>query len=137
MQAKRFQSKVDSWLIIVFVAAMVLQIAVLVSVIRRDSDPWEVLVLVVATLSVLLLVGSMLRYTYYSVEGGQLRIVCGPFRWRVSIDDIHSVEPTHNPLSSPALSLDRLRITYGKNRKIMVSPADKAGFLEAIGYPAR
>ena len=78
------------------------------------------------------LLGSMLIGTHYTVDGNTLRIACGPFRWQVPVDAIESVEPTRNPLSSPALSLDRLRIQYGK-RKIMVSPADKAGFLKAIG----
>ena len=50
------------------------------------------------------------------------------------IDDITSVRRTRNPLSSPALSMDRLSIRYGKGRRIMISPADQAGFLEAIGH---
>jgi hypothetical protein len=29
--------------------------------------------------------------------------------------------------------MDRIRIHYGENRRVMVSPADKAGFLQAIG----
>ncbi|MFQ5610075.1 MAG: PH domain-containing protein [Woeseiaceae bacterium] len=44
------------------------------------------------------------------------------------------MQPTRNPLSSPALSLDRLKITYGpKNRKVLVSPADKESFVQALG----
>ena len=38
-----------------------------------------------------------------------------------------------NPISSPALSLDRLEISYGSQKKIMISPKDKTGFLQAIG----
>jgi hypothetical protein len=37
------------------------------------------------------------------------------------------VERSSNPLSSPACSLDRLLIQYGK-RQIMVSPAERAEF---------
>ena len=62
-----------------------------------------------------------------------LRIVAGPFRWKILLDEITSVEETRNPLSSPALSLDRLKICYGNGRHIMISPADTAGFLKAIG----
>ena len=133
MQAKRFPSKVDRWIVVVLVAGMILQLAALVSVTLTEKDKLPVVILVVTTLFFFLLVGSVLVFTYYSVAGDQLKIVCGPFRWRVPIDEIHSVEATRNPLSSPALSLDRLRITYGNDRKIMVSPADKAGFLKAIG----
>jgi Bacterial PH domain/Sodium:solute symporter family len=42
---------------------------------------------------------------------------------------------TRNPLSSPALSLDRLCIHYkvgGKRRMVMISPADKESFLRVI-----
>ncbi len=40
-----------------------------------------------------------------------------------------------NPLGSPACSLDRLRIEYGKKR-IMISPPDKPGFLRALAQRA-
>jgi hypothetical protein len=46
--------------------------------------------------------------------------------------DITAITPTSNPLSSPALSLDRLRIDYGKGRSVMISPRDKQGFLGAM-----
>ena len=48
------------------------------------------------------------------------------------VADIIDVTETRNPLSSPALSLDRLRIRYGADKHIMVSPDDKTGFLDAI-----
>ena len=44
---------------------------------------------------------------------------------------IDVVEPTRNPLSSPACSLERLWIRYGE-KQIMISPLDKAGFLRAL-----
>ena len=43
--------------------------------------------------------------------------------------------PTRNPLSSPALSLDRLRVTHRASsgeRGLLISPADTAGFLAAL-----
>jgi hypothetical protein len=43
------------------------------------------------------------------------------------------VVPTRNPLSSPALSLDRLHIRYGGSRMgIMISPVNKAVFLQDL-----
>jgi hypothetical protein len=135
MSAKRFPSKVDSWLVLVFALAMLTQFSAMVAVLLHDNEPWwAVVVIVLTTIGLFLLIGSMLRFTYYAVDGGQLKVVSGPFRWRVGLNEIHRVEPTRSVLSSPALSLDRLRITYGRNRKIMVSPADKPGFLEAIGH---
>ena len=48
---------------------------------------------------------------------------------------IASVEPTRNPLSSPACSLGRLRIRYGA-KQIMISPLDRVGFLRALAARA-
>ena len=57
------------------------------------------------------------------------------FRWKININDITQIEPTHNPLSSPALSLDRLKIYYRKDGRVatvMISPKDKEGFLNIL-----
>lgn len=134
MTPKVFRSKIDAWLVVVLVGLLVLQALVLGSVAFEQKSTTETLVAIGVMLLVFAFIGSLLAWTYYSVEGSTLKIVCGVFRFRIPIDQITSITPTRNPLSSPALSLDRLRITYGpKNRKIMVSPADKAGFVRALG----
>jgi hypothetical protein len=63
--------------------------------------------------------------TRYTLDSKLLIAQSGPFKWRVPISDITSITPTNNPLSSPALSLDRLRIDYGRSETIMISPRDK------------
>jgi hypothetical protein len=73
--------------------------------------------------------------TYYLIENNQLIVKSMIFRWKINISDITQIESTHNPLSSPALSLDRLRIYYMKNGRmtsIMISPKDKEGFLNTL-----
>lgn len=40
--------------------------------------------------------------------------------------------PTRGPLSSPALSLDRLRIEYGKRGVVLISPREKEAFVRAL-----
>jgi len=69
--------------------------------------------------------------TFYWFSEDRLVIRCGPFRFRVPLLEIDSVEPTRNPLSSPACSLDRLLLRYGR-KSIMISPADKTGFLAEL-----
>ena len=132
MAPKRFKSKIDRWLLYLLIAVMVFEVVVMSAAAMQADSPLEATVLIIAALVIVGLLGSMLIGTHYTVDGNTLRIRCGPFRWQVPVDAIESVEPTRNPLSSPALSLDRLRIQYGK-RRIFVSPADKAGFLKAIG----
>jgi hypothetical protein len=99
----------------------------------EGRDPVETTAIILLCLLVIMLFVWVMVGTVYKVDRGILKIASGPFRWKVPLDQIHSVEATKSPLSSPALSMDRIRIRYGKNRRIMVSPADKAGFLKAIG----
>ena len=75
---------------------------------------------------------SLLLHTRYIVTDDELLVVSGPFRWRIARASIDRIEPTRNPLSSPALSLDRLAVHYGRNRRVIVSPRDKAGFRAAV-----
>ena len=74
---------------------------------------------------------SLLRSTYYLIDGDTLVIRSSFLKWRVPIAKIRSVTPTRNPLSSPALSLDRLAILYD-GKQILVSPQDKQRFIEAL-----
>ena len=133
MAEKRFYSKVDLWLLVVLVLVLVIQAYALFSVLIGNA-PWSAKSIMIATtVLVFLLVGSMLARTHYTISDGLLTIVCGPIFRKIKIAEITSIKETRNPLSSPALSLDRLRIRYGKSRSVMISPADKRDFLKALG----
>ena len=71
--------------------------------------------------------------TYYVVDVRELKVVSGPFRWRIPLRDITRVTPTRAWWSSPALSLDRLCIEYGNGKWILVSPVRREEFLSALG----
>lgn len=130
---RRFKSKIDAWLLVPLVAFMVFEVVIVARAALENPDPRQGAVLVFASLLFVGFIGWLLMGTHYTVESGVLRVVSGPFRWKIPVDQITSVTPTRSPLSSPALSLDRLRIEYGDKRRILVSPADKAGFARAIG----
>lgn len=132
MAGKRFPSKIDAWLVATGFAGMAVAVVALGFSLYAEPDSPTTIVAVVMVLLVFALVVSTFLNTYYDVDRDTLTVRSGPFRWRVPLDAIDSVKPTRSPLSSPALSLDRLDIRYGK-RRIMVSPADKHGFLKAIG----
>ncbi|THF60729.1 PH domain-containing protein [Pseudothauera rhizosphaerae] len=70
--------------------------------------------------------------TRYVLDAESLRVECGPFRWQVPLTGITAVTPTSSFLSSPALSLDRLRIDYKPGASVMISPRDKEGFLRQL-----
>lgn len=71
--------------------------------------------------------------TRYSVSGATLRIRCGLFfDESIDIANIVSIKEVRNAMSSPAASLDRLEIRLTSNNTILISPADRTGFLKAL-----
>jgi hypothetical protein len=50
----------------------------------------------------------------------------------IPIASITSVRPTRNPLSAPALSMDRLEINHGKFDFALISPLEKERFMEEL-----
>lgn len=128
----RFSSKIDSWLIPVMIVAVGGLVVALIAVLIEET-PWPIRVLVgVVTVVVTMLLFAVFRNTCYVIAGDTLRIRSGPFRWTIPLADIVEITPSRNPLSSPALSLDRLKISLGKRKFVLVSPEDKAGFIRAI-----
>jgi hypothetical protein len=131
--AERFVSKRDAWLVAVLWAASLVDFGVAAWLwLGLEGAPAPVAPLLVLAGAFQL---HVLYATDYRFEGDALRIRASFFRWRVPLAAIDAVEPTRNPLSSPACSLDRLRIRYGK-KQIMISPLDRPGFLRALAQRA-
>lgn len=129
---RRFRSKIDLWLLTLLILVLVMQSYLLTSTILGNAPSSAKYVMIGVTILVFLLIGSILLRTHYTVAGDMLTIVSGPIRRTVMISDIQQVSETRNLLSSPALSLDRLRIEYGNGKSVMVSPGDKKEFLSVI-----
>jgi len=91
--------------------------------------------IVVAGMEVLVavLVPWVFASTYYEVDTRELKVVSGPFRWRIPLSDITRVTPSRAWWSAPALSLDRLCIEYGDGKWTLVSPIRREEFLEVLG----
>lgn len=134
MAARRFKSKVDRWMFVLLIFVIIMQVVAVGSAALQAGDPLATTGLIFVMIGVAGLMVWLIVGTCYTVDRGVIRIASGPFRWKVPIDEITSVTATRSLLSSPALSLDRICIRYGKRRRIMISPADKAGFLKAIGH---
>jgi uncharacterized membrane protein YdbT with pleckstrin-like domain len=128
MTSATFPSKVDSWLLVALLVGV--GVALIGVLVAGRALPWPIAFFILALGCVL---PVWLRVsTGYTLTDDQLVIRAGPFRWRVPIREIKSVTPTRSALSSPALSLDRLRIEYGDSRSIMVSPRNRADFLHEL-----
>lgn len=126
-----YRSAVDRWLVVVLGFGMLLA-GTSVAIVLVVGDAAARAIAALVALAGVGLPIWILRSTSYTLTGPELLVRSGPFRRRVAIADIASITPTTNPLSSPALSLDRLRIEVRGARPILISPADKAGFLAEL-----
>ncbi|MCG9792995.1 PH domain-containing protein [Flavobacterium algicola] len=69
----------------------------------------------------------------YTIAKDNLNIKCGFFvNKNIDIKTIRKISETHNLLSSPAASLDRLEIVYNKFDSVLISPKDKDRFLKDL-----
>jgi hypothetical protein len=75
---------------------------------------------------------SLLFFTTYRITDASLRIRSGFFTWEIPIQAISKAESTNDPVSSPALSLDRIRIEYGHTKSVVISPVNKTDFLRDL-----
>lgn len=131
---QEFSSKVDTWLLLVLVLTIVISAVGGLSLMRWRGGltGYGSGILLISICTVLPI--WLLLDTNYTVSSESLVIKSGPRVWLIPVSSISSVEETRESWSSPALSLDRLKVHYGNSRTIMVSPEDKRGFLQALGH---
>ena len=130
----RFDSKRDLWLVALIRGVPVVVLGVLGFAWYQSHHDLNgpIAGAVILLIAELFVFESLFRSTYYQIEGDTLTIRSGLIRWRVPIREITSVTPSRSPASSPALSLDRLRIAYGSSKSILVSPEDRDRFVAAL-----
>ncbi|MFO0013763.1 MAG: PH domain-containing protein [Planctomycetota bacterium] len=125
-----YPSKVDSWVFLLLLLLPIVEFAVMaVSLITRA---WSAAAIgLLALLFVGCLYAGCVLPMRYGLDDEFLVVRFGICRTRVRIADIREVYRTNNPLSSPALSLDRLWIQHGPRwyQAVMISPRDQEGFI--------
>jgi hypothetical protein len=93
---------------------------------------------VLSTALVVGVYGGLVLPMKYGITDTEIVVRHGLVRQRIPLADITEVRPTSNPLSAPALSLDRLRIQFGEGffKSAMISPRDKGRFLDELAAKA-
>jgi hypothetical protein len=127
-----YTSKNDAWLIALLLVVGIVVIASLVPVLRAAPNIRAILTVIALPLAAVAFVLWVLLTTRYTLSDSQLLVRSGPLRWNIPLSEITAITPTHNPISSPAGSLDRLRIEYGNGRSLMISPKNKKAFLADV-----
>ncbi len=133
LPAKVYPSKRDRWLVGVLWFVIVFSIASMLFVFYTVTSIVSILAQVALFLVIVAFCLSVLRNTYYVLEGDHLLIRSGWFRWRTKFVDIEEVTPSRKAWSSAALSMDRLYVRHRTLRSSSyISPEDKAGFLSDL-----
>ena len=129
-----FPSKRDWWIVgLIWLGVVVSVVGGIVPLVIGGASWTEMLLVASLLVGMDVLMLWVLYGTGYTITPDRLFIRCGPFAFHVTLHGIDSITPTRSPWSSPACSLDRLKIVYGlSHQSIMISPADKSGFLAAI-----
>jgi hypothetical protein len=117
---KVYRSKIDWWLMLVVYGAFVFPIV--------EGIRMKQYIMSLVFVGIILLISVLFYTTRYTIEGENLLI----WRTKIDIKSIRKIYKTRNPLSSPALSIDRIAIVYNKFDEVLISPADRAAFIQEL-----
>ena len=121
-----FKSKVGWWYHLV----LLVMVASTVFAFVGGKSPVTMVMLLLFTLECI----HMLLSTWYKITAdGHLIAHCSIFpEKKIPISEISAVEVTVMPVSSYALSLDRLIIYKGDTQWLLISPVDKQDFVKLL-----
>lgn len=123
---REFKSKVGWWYHGVLWVMALTTILAFVS----GSTP---LVMITSLLATLMLVHMLLTTWYRITADGYLIVHCSIFpEKKIKIEEISAIEATAMPVSSYALSLDRIIIYKGDLQWLLISPKDKKEFVRCL-----
>lgn len=117
---KVYRSKVDWWLIIIIF--IVFCYPIVEGILTKEYF------LSLTFLGILSLVFLLFKSIKYKIDGEKLIV----WTKKIDIKTIRKVYSTSNPLSSPALSLDRIAVVYNKYDEVLISPKEREDFVAEL-----
>lgn len=131
---QKFHSKIDWWVLGFIIAATGLLVQLLLTMYAKGTmveypEHTTVYVLIIAV------IWWPVFNTRYSIQNDTLNIHCMFSKWVIPLANIQQISKTNNPISSPALSLDRLKIEYiqkGKIKYVLISPRNSQQFCQLV-----
>lgn len=127
----RYKSKVDVSIFIILIATIAICVAVAFPLLITGG-----ITNLLTGLSILAIgagmPASILMATWYDVDDTHLIIRSGFFKWQIPLATIRTITPSRSIISGPAVSFDRLQINYNRWNSVLVSPKDRAAFIQQI-----
>ena len=130
---QKFSSKIDPWIHLVILGVFGFAVVSLLHGYRAEPESGGATKAgIVFSGIVIIFIGLLVRTTNYVFNGTTLTVWYGPVSWKIEVDTIRRVKSTRTFASAPAWSMDRLEIDYDGGHSLVISPADKRGFLAAL-----
>ena len=131
---QKFHTKIDWWILGFLIAMTGLLIQLLYTMYAKGTmvEYPEHTAVYILTIAV---IWWPVFNTRYIIENEALIIHSLFLKWHIPLANIQNISKTNNSISSPALSLDRLKIEYmkdGKIKQVLVSPRDQQGFCKEL-----
>lgn len=128
-----YRSKVDWWLGLLLGGTVVYTIFLAIEpIVKGQGIEWLTMISMIFILLIVLPLFAI-KYVFYSEH---LVVSCGIYgKERVPYKTISNVKETKNPLSSAAMSLDRIQIDYtenGRHQMVLISPVRKKEFISKL-----
>lgn len=117
---KIYKSKVDWWLVVLILG--IFGYPIVNGILMQEYMLSVVFALV---LVVFYFLSKMVKYV---INENKLII----WKTKIDIKTIRKIYKTRNPLSSPALSLDRIAIVFNKYDEVLISPKEKKLFVDDL-----
>ncbi len=127
-----FYSKVDRWLVITLTITVLLSVLAISGAVLWDYNRMNLLTALMVFAAGIVLVFVLIFSLRYEIKGRALVIRFGPMVWRIPLKTISEIRETTSCWPAPALSIKRLEVRYGDNRKVFISPRRRRDFLHAI-----
>ena len=129
----RFKSRKDWWLTIIIWGSVLVAIGSAgYGLIVKYATLLEFFIIILCAIVVPIFMLWFWFTTEYIIAENHLIIRCGPFKNKILLKNIKSVRKTKNPLSSPALSLRRLEISYDTYNSVLISPKNREEFIKTL-----
>ncbi|XCP86127.1 PH domain-containing protein [Roseburia hominis] len=128
-----YRTKIDWWLGLILGSALLLPFGILLEVFMEEGRIEWVTLFTGILIIVMCVPMFFIRYTLYADHIKIDVVIYG--KERIPYKDITGIKSTHNPLSSAAMSLDRVQIDYVKNGRhemTMISPVRKKEFIQKL-----
>ncbi len=124
---KTYRSKIDWWLLGILILAMAFSTLAA----SRDGNWFAIAI----NSGIILFIAHLYRKTYYFIAFETLHIRASILvRHEIPVEQISSISKTMNPLSAPALSLQRLAVKTINGGYYLISPRlkDRREFIDAL-----